>query len=402
MNLDKFKKVQFKKKKFCSICKHKLSKPLIRFPKLPLTEIYTKKKPSKLTGFVDQDFHICKKCGHGQTSNIISPKLLYGQHTYFFRTSKSSSASQANNIFLTFIDKIIGERVFNSILEFGCSDLYLLKKLTSKAKKLFGIDPVLKGKHSANKISIVGDFIENIIFENELKLNNSLVLSSHTMEHMENPKTVFKRLIANASNDTIFVHQFPSLEGLIDDMRFDQIFHQHLQYYSLNSVKYLLNELGAELIDYEFNPAHWNSLLIAFKKSNKTNANMISKKELSLYGPKRTLEQFEMFKQVMSSVKEQISLVKGNIYCFGATLMLPILGYHIKSNFSFVKAILDDDPNKSGLYYINLTPKIIKTTSVKDINDAVIIFTVLNSARGALTKVIELNPKKIIIPINIV
>ena len=62
--------------------------------------------------------------------------------------------------------------------------------------------------------------------------------------------------------------QFPGLELLVEKARYDQIHHQHINYFSIKSVCYMLEEAGAEIIDYKFNPFHWGAIMIAFKKKD--------------------------------------------------------------------------------------------------------------------------------------
>ena len=45
--------------------------------------------------------------------------------------------------------------------------------------------------------------------------------------------------------------------------------------------------------------------------------------------------------------------------------MMPILAYHSKSNFSFLKALYDDNPQRIGKYLPNIKPKITKTNTSK-------------------------------------
>ncbi|MCF7866026.1 class I SAM-dependent methyltransferase [Candidatus Woesearchaeota archaeon] len=383
----------------CGVCEMPFSKPVMYLPKFPLTELFVNEKPEKLSGYLDQEFHICSNCGHGQLSNVIAPEQLYSPSAYFFRTSTSTSASKCNDFFLSFIKKVVDNKKFISAVEIGCSDLYLLKQLSFCTQKFIGIDPILKGKEkefSEENVFVYGDLYEHIA--EDISLKDSLVISSHTVEHIENPKKMFKKMIEKSSDETVFIHQFPSLEYLIDDARFDQVFHQHLNYFSLNSVKYMLNEIGAELVDYTFNPRHWGSLLIAFKKSKKQN--ILSKTDLINYGLIRAKKEHAHFCNIMNFTKDQLEQIKSPVYIFGAALMLPILSYYLKNDFSLIIAIVDDDSSKKGRYYINLKTQIINTSDISSFEDAVILLGILNHSRRVMKRIIELNPKKIIIPIQ--
>ena len=88
-NLDKFREIHYKQRLHCMVCGTKSSRPVMDLPEFPLTEIYVEKKVSERIGFVDQAFHLCNRCGHGQISNVIEQEVLYGD-SYATRTSTSS------------------------------------------------------------------------------------------------------------------------------------------------------------------------------------------------------------------------------------------------------------------------------------------------------------------------
>ncbi len=94
----------------------------------------------------------------------------------------------------------------------------------------------------------------------------------------------------------------------------------------------------------------------------------------------------------------------GNIYGFGAALMLPVLKYYIKS-FDMIKYIIDEDLSKKGLYYLNVPIQIKMLDEINNIQDSVALITAINSMqaiRAILNKTTSLNIKKIIIPLNLI
>lgn len=398
--LEKFKEIPFKKRTNCAICGNELGEPLIRLPDFPLVALYTKKKIKKKIGFANQNFHYCEKCGHGQLSEIINPKILYSSD-YFFQTTSDPAGISMNNFFISFIKKIIKDKEIKTIIEFGCNDLYLLNLLKNKSKELIGIDPSLKNKEfelSNGKIKIIGDFLENINLSFYINEQENLIISSHTLEHMENPKKIIKKLFDESNENTLFIFQFPCLEPIIKESRFCQIFHEHLHYFSLCSFLYLLNELGGKLIDYEINSKYpMESLLVAFKKSKNKKENQVKK----TLNSEIILEKYNLFCKKMNSLKQYLNSLSGEkIYGYGAALLFPTLSYHLKTDFSFLECLFDDDKRKNESYFINLPVQIKNFTGKEDFKNSNIFITALNHLRPLLIKSISLNPKKIILPFN--
>ena len=404
MNIEKFKNITTQKRTHCVICGKKMDVAVIELPHFPITEIYSKKLVEENVGFVDQSFHFCTRCGHGQIANVIDVELQYvGTPPYSFRTSESARGRESTDFFINFVNSIVKDRHFKNVVELGCNDLYTLKTLKSRSDKLIGIDPIFKGREdefSDNNIITIGDFFENVTLDDEI----DIVISLDTLEHVSNPKQFLKKIVDKSTNETIFFFQFPVLETILEACRFDQIFHQHLNYFSLKSIIYMLNALGCELMDYKINNNHWGVILIAFKKGcNGTNFS----KDIWEITALEILERYAVFKGCMSAANKRLSFIRDGrkIYGYGAAHMLPVLSYHLGNNLSCLNCVIDDDNRKDGLYYINLPVKIQARGNISDIGDSVILITAIasmNNVRQILFNLIKLNPKQIILPLNLI
>lgn len=399
MNLDIFRNISYKTRTACEVCQKKIGEPVIKLSSLPITEIYTKEYTGEKSGLVDQNLYACKECGHAQLSHIIDPEVLYG-NTYSFRTSKSMSV-KGNDAFINFIYRATQNKKFNTIMEIGCNDLYLLNSLADKADNFIGIDPILKGREkelSTDKIKVLGDFFENLDPEEYKSSGNTLVLSSHVLEHIESPKKMIKNLVENSNDNTLFIFQFPGFDTLVDNYRFDQIYHHHLHYFSLHSFTYLLNELSCELIDHDINHHYWGSLMVAFRKMTEKNINPLPRKITS----ERIQKNYELFRNTMKNTNEYLKALKGEkVYGYGAGLQLPILSYHLHNDFSFLESIIDDNKDKDGLYYPNLPVTIKHSSRINSLEDSIVVVTGVNFARDISRRLIELNPKIIVLLMSI-
>ena len=265
-----------------------------------------------------------------------------------------------------------------------------------------GVDPVLKGREeelSDGKITAIGDFLENIDLGRYMDSESTLILSNHSLEHLENPRATIERLLAVSTDKTLFIFEFPGFDSLINDCRFDQVFHHHLHYFSLHSFVYLLNELGCELISHEVDPHYWGSLLVAFRKTSKKEINQLQSAEK--FGSERILKNYDLFKQKMDITNRYIeSFRKEKLFGYGAGLQLPVLGYHLNNDFSYFNCIIDDDKDKEGLFYLNLPVSIKNSTGLDNLEEAIVVITAVNFSRNILPKVIGFKPKRIILPFS--
>ncbi|GJL49435.1 methyltransferase domain-containing protein [Candidatus Nitrospira salsa] len=403
---DELKCISYKVRKHCPVCLSPFVSPLLDLPGLPLTELYCSEIPKEKVGFVDQEFHFCHKCSHGSLTHVLDPQVVYGPK-YSFRSSTSQTAVQALDYFLNFINKSVEDRTFDVVIEVGCSDLNLLKKLRGRASRLVGIDPVLSYEtcHEPN-CTLIGDLVENVNIREISEEEKCLIVSSHTLEHLSNPKQLIEKLLLESHDDTIFCFQFPGLESLVDDWRFDQIFHQHLNYFSLHSFSYLLGSLGAELLAYDVNYDHWGTLLVAFQKKKQIN-NTEARRSLGLrkLQEKDILRKHSEFRMAMVCTNQRLKRFKDSMRVgYGASLMLPVLSYYLGDDLSCLDYIIDDDLQKTGQYYANMPVSIKHSSEFTSWEDSVCLLTSVASrsnVRPMLKKLFDLKVRDVIVPLSV-
>ncbi|MCK5233090.1 MAG: methyltransferase domain-containing protein, partial [Desulfobulbaceae bacterium] len=364
----------------CAICQGPLE-GIINLPALPLTGMFSSSGYDQRFPTFDQEFLFCNTCGHGQLRWAVEPGCLYGAE-YSFRTANSRSASRGTQFFADYLESLFHGRIFSRIVEFGCNDGSLLQLLKKKGEKLFGVDLIWSGKENEfidEKIRMVGASIDEINFLDTTGGVPDLILSQHTLEHLEDPRGLLESLFNLGNSDTVFLFEFPCLNLLLDSYRFDQIFHQHLHYFSVESFFYMLARLGAEVIDFTFQSSHWGGLVVAFRKVGKQgNSHGRCHHKYPICTVAAIRERFNLFRRQMENAAQIIDRVgTGNLYGYGAALMLPVLGYHLGVNFSRFQAILDDDPAKDQLWFKNLPVVVHKPAEDFSFSDTVICLTSL-------------------------
>jgi hypothetical protein len=385
----------------CSVCGTQNLSVVMELPRLPITGIFSKDKPIYTLHGFDQYLLWCPACGHGQLRNQINPSILYDSSKYSFKTSISATARHGTENFISFLNSVSSKKRYDCILDVGCNDLYLLERLGQIGRNKVGIDPIWKSKSVNNideTINVIGNTVEEANLINSLPTKPDLILCRHTLEHIYNPSQVLQQLIECSTDDALFVFELPSFESLIERIRFDQIFHEHLQYFSKSSFQQMLIMNGGRLIKFSENFHDWGSLLIAFKKSGgREDSYPFS---FSMAEIEKRLElfrgQLEKTRQIALSVKTD------TFYGYGAALMLPVLAYHLKSDFSFLAGVIDDDANKDGIYYQNLPLRIMHASKINNLEKASIFITAVDNVAPIMTKLLASRPRHIVYPFNLV
>lgn len=387
----------YKKKKYCSICNSSNLSKLFDLKKFPMTGIYIKKKLKKdFTYFFDQYLNICKKCGHIQLGNFVNPEFLYNNF-YSTRSSENHLSKNGIKFFKEFLFATTKKKKFGNFVEIGCNDIELIKSLKNNFNHLYGIDPIWKSKTKIRdkKITVVGDFIEKINFKNTIKKKIEIFSSTHNLEHLDDPYRVLKKIVDYSDKESLFFIEVPDADLMIKNLRFDQIFHQHYHYFNYNSLKNLITKLNCKIIKKKINPNFWGgSILIAFKKKDKEQKNMIFKNKFYSQN-KMILDKYDIFKKHYKKLANKIK--KNNINAgYGAGQMTPSFAYHLKSDLQFLDYIVDDNKKRDKKKYPFLNTK-IKYYNQKLTNNKKFIITALDgtnpiSEKLRKNKTFHINP----------
>lgn len=384
----------------CAVCGGGLE-IAIDLPGLPLTETYCREPVESPLPAIDQRLMFCPDCGHGQLETQISPTVLYGSN-YCFRTSASATARKGTQFFLSVLDEVAPGRRFRCVLDLGCNDLFLLSQLKERAGIRIGIDPVWRGRESEREdpaIHLYGSNIEDVPMS-MLPEKPDLVVCRHTLEHIADPTAVLNLLMEAAAPDALFVFEVPGFDGLISRYRFDQVFHQHLQYFSLASFMRLLETVGADFLMHRENFHDWGAMAVAFTRS--APGKVIGRNALQPTLANIT-RRYELFRQQMAATSALLANLGGTrIYGYGAAQMLPVLGYHMRTDFHQLAAVLDDDPEKDGIGYWNLPVKVMPSSRAKDISEAAVLITAVDNVQPIMTKLLANRPRHIICPFHII
>ena len=321
----------------CNVCKKEI-KTIIYLPNLPITGCFRNENdtyPYDSYGY-NQEFMYCTNCGHGQLRYTINKEEIYDPKHYILRTSKSVSARISSDNMFKFI------KPKGTILEIGSNDCYLLKKF--KGKKI-AIDPIAK---PIKGIRVINKYIEKV----RGNIKAETIICKDVLEHIEDIHGFMGQIERFSKKHTKLYIQVPSIEHMIRENRFDQIFHEHIQYFSFYSLSLLLRDHGWQIVRLEIDKDHWGAYVIEAVKSESIIIDCLSIGRFDIHN---ILRRYAIFRDSMKFASAKITK---KAYGYGAAAMLPILNYHMSGKLNELKYIIDDDKRKNGRYYVNMKPQI--------------------------------------------
>jgi len=366
-------------------------------PGLPLTERFGPYDPNSNLAF-DQELRISLPTGHVQLRYQIDPKVLYGNSGYEFRTGGSDNSRRGVSFFLAYLQQLTAGRSYDSVVDVGGNDLFVARSIVKESKYCAVVDPICASidGQTVDGIKVFGRFVEEVDFSSDMPPPD-LVVCRHTLEHITNPRGVIDQWFRQCSEDCLYVVEIPCFESLVESLRFDAVFHQHVHYFDLSSFQRLIWECGGEYLGHTFN--HQGScggaLLIAFRQAKTKQV----KPEIELTSRIAGFERrIALYKTQMAMMKEELDALPGSVYGYGASLMLATLGYHLQTDFSQLTCVLDDDVARDGATYENIPVTVRNTAKVAPAPNSSYLVTSLENIRPIYRRILEHTQWRILLP----
>jgi len=289
----------------------------------------------------------CNKSELLQLTHFVPKEVMFLDHTYVSGTTKSL----ANHFY-----KLAKEnkKQFNLnqnsvVLDIGGNDGTQLLQY----KKL-GIKDLINVESAANicKISREKHIETHNMFFNEknakdtfIKGSIDLVNASGVFFHLEELDSVIKGINYALNDNGVFIVQFMYAGSMIDNGNFDTIYHEHLCYYTINSIQKLLLKYNLKICDADYSNIHSGTIIAKFCKSS-CNDYKITKRCLDLIekDKKYNLSSFKKFGKNIKSKKynlrnKLLDLKSKNkkIYAYGA----PVKGNTLLNYMQIDNNIID-------------------------------------------------------------
>lgn len=258
--------MEIKKRKKCALCKAKLV-TVLNLGKLPLANhLLTRQELSKKEKKYPLTLCFCESCGFLQLGQIVSPKVMYEDYLYVPSISKTLV-----NHFENLKNSVLKiKKGRNSVLDIGSNDGTLLKFFKPTSLSILGVDPAIKIAEAATLIGIPTLPI-CFNFRNARKIAEEygkfdVVTGTNVFAHIENLYDLYAGVSTVLKDDGICVFEVSYLLDMIRSTLFDSIYHEHLYYFSVSSLKKLFEKTDLEIFNIERVQMHGGSLRVWLKK----------------------------------------------------------------------------------------------------------------------------------------
>ncbi len=278
---EKEKNLLLKYYKFnCRSCENTNLKRVVSLGYQPLANNLLKKLNDKCDLY-PLEVNYCEKCHNCQLSVAIDPKKMFSNYLYTSSTSKSF-----RDHFVKAAKKYVKDLKLNKkrslIIDIGSNDGVALKPFLEMGyKNILGVEPAknLAKLANKNKIKTFNGFLEQKNLK-KIKNNADLILASNVFAHSDKLKEMAECMLKLLAKNGTIIIEVQYLLNTLKDLTFDNIYHEHYNYWSLTSLVNFFNQFDAKIFRSETIDTHGGSLRIYIKKSKKTKIENSVKKML--------------------------------------------------------------------------------------------------------------------------
>lgn len=355
----------------------------------------------------------CKSCDNVQLRDTLDSAELYRNYLY---VTPDSTMLSAHYDFLH--DYLVANGLLKAdsfVVEIGSNAGHFLKRLSGTADRILGVDPATRIAAMANESGVptIADFFDATIADRVVAEHGraNLVVARHCLAHNETPHEMMDGARRLMSPDGRLVIENAYVLNTLENGEFDQVYHEHMFYFSIRSMRALLRRHDMHLVDVMMSLVHGGSIIFvaALGQGGRTTD------EVRMYEARERLflnaKAFERFAQRARQIRTQLRELVGElnsqgrvIYTYGATAkgntLLNFAGFTCEQ----IPYCVDSTPMKQGLFLPQSNIEVISEVSAGKRPPDYFLLTAWNYQDEIVSKVRESGnyASKFVIPIPFV
>jgi hypothetical protein len=205
----------------------------------------------------------CRNCELVQLGLSIDPKVLFPP-SYPYTSGTTRILRDNFAALYRESSEIASLRPEDLVVDVGSNDGTLLSNFANHHRVL-GIEPTDVGAIALrNGIPTIQRYFgkETALAVRSEHGSARLITAANCFAHIEDVHSVVEGILELLAEDGLFISENHYFIGVLDRLQYDTIYHEHLRYYSLRSIKYLLGMHGMEVVHATRIPTHGGSIRV--------------------------------------------------------------------------------------------------------------------------------------------
>ena len=211
---------------------------------------------------------VCDNCSLIQIVDPVDPEVLFGD--YAFATGTVAGLVRHFDGYAEWIKERFGPQ---TVIEFGANDGTLVAALQERGIRALGVDlapNITEMAREQGREVLTGAFGPEMLAELRERIPQAdLVTGSNVFAHNAQPATILQAADAILAPDGVLCLEVMYAGDLLEQLQWDTLYHEHLTFYSLETLGRLLRRFGFEPIDAERIPMHGGSLRLSAARAGR-------------------------------------------------------------------------------------------------------------------------------------
>jgi SAM-dependent methyltransferase len=310
---------------------------------------------------------LCEDCGNVQLRTETDPAERYVDVDYSYTSSNSNTSRRHWKNYAREVTLRAETPSGASVLEVGSNDGFLSAELAGLGYDVLGIDPSpamarLAGERGVRTLTRLFDSSAVDAVLAALRERPKLIVANNVFNHANDPSSFVRGIRATLDPEGVFVFELPYWSRSIQDRKFDQVYHEHVSYLTVQYATNLFSMNGMHISDVQEVDYHGGSIRVYVKHGEQrvlqqSAASLIaSEQRAGLFKPEtyqkfmaETVQTRDRFLERLYALRQaQESLV-----CIGAPAKGNTFLNYYNLDASVIDYVTDSSPAKQG----KLTPR---------------------------------------------
>lgn len=311
----------------------------------------------------------CEQSSLLQLNETIKKEILFD--SYVWVTSTSLTAKNYSETFYSDIRQNIKLDQDNDlVIEIASNDGTFLKPFVSNGfKKVIGVDPAANISELANKnnIKTINKYWNKEFADSFLKQYGvaKLIIARNVIPHVSELNSVISGVETILDDDGVGVFEIHDANIIYNELHYDSVYHEHLCYFTLKSITYLLNKFNLYPFEIKMSPISGGSFVVFFSKKKQPQSKEI---ELKIADEEKTqineLNSWIKFAQRVKNHKKEIKNLlstysEKKIIGFGSSARSQTFLNYCGFDQNNLERIIDNNSLKQNLYSPGTNIKIV-------------------------------------------
>lgn len=374
----------------CRSCGHVGLKPVLDLGVTALVDtLVLKENLNKHENKYPLQVGLCPACALMQVCDTVPPEeVFHGDYTYYASFSTSWLEHSKKNV-LKQIDRFkLDGRSF--VVELASNDGYLLKNYVEKGIPVLGIDPASGPVKAAEKIGVPTmhafftlDLAKKLAAEGK---KADVIHANNVMAHVADTNGFIAGIATLLKDTGSLVTESPYVKDLIDHCEFDTIYHEHLCYYGVTSLKNLYARHGLYINDIDMLTTHGGSIRQYVSKKpgeSETVKKLLAdevKLGISTYGPyyQSFASRVEGIKHRMLEILQDLKKQGKKVAAYGASAKGSTMLSYLGAGPDLIQFVVDKNVHKHGKFMPGLHNPIYDVTAIAEMKPDYLVLLVWN------------------------